>query len=236
MMGTVFMFAGVEMQACSDGALFVPAWSTLVVADMHLEKGSEFAGRGALLPPYDSRATLGTLARCIDGLNPTHVICLGDSFHDGDGPQRMSSDDHSRLRTLAEGRNWIWVAGNHDPLATGFVGGSISAETRIGPIVFRHEAQADMAQFEVSGHFHPKASVRVQGRRVSGRCFVMDDRRLILPSFGAYTGGLDVFHPALRELMDPVFYVHLVGRDRVHTISSASLYTGKPNLSENRSA
>ncbi len=218
-----FVFAGIPMRAFADGALFLPECSTLVVADMHLEKASNFATRGSLLPPYDSRATLQRLARCIDRLRPERVICLGDSFHDGGGPNRMEPEDLGRLRRLTDGRDWVWIAGNHDPMDTGFAGGRIAPHTEVRTLVFRHEAETDTAPGEVSGHFHPKASITVRGRRVSGRCFVMDGRRLILPSFGAFTGGLDVLHPAVRDLMDPLFQIHLIGRDRVHSVNSAML-------------
>lgn len=228
MSGKCFVFAGLAMRALPDGALFIPGASTLVVADMHLEKGSAFASHGAFLPPYDSGETLRRLARRIEALRPARVVCLGDSFHDGAGPERLASGDRTQLRRLTGEREWIWIAGNHDPAATAFFGGRISRELGIGPHVFRHEARIDAAAGEISGHFHPKASVTVHGRRVSARCFVVDSRRLILPSFGAYTGGLDVFDPALRNRVEPVFQVHLIGRDRVHSVSSTVLDRTRP--------
>lgn len=234
MTAQAFVFAGIEMRAHAAGALFVPSWSTLVVADMHLEKGSQFARRGTFLPPYDSRATLQALAGCIDHFQPDRVLCLGDSFHDRGGPRRMEPEDRRSLERLTAGRDWIWVAGNHDPIDSGFAGGRIAADVNIGSLVFRHEAKTDAAPGEVSGHFHPKASLTVRGRRMSGRCFVRDGRRLILPSFGAFTGGLDVLHPAVRDLMEPLFKVYLIGRHKVHSVSSGALDQPMPGASRPR--
>lgn len=213
-----FRFADAEMHALPSGALFIPAAATLVVADLHLEKGSGFARHGALLPPYDSRATLDRMARCIDQMRPRRVLCLGDSFDDRTGPERMTAADCTRLQALTSPRESIWVAGNHDPGSTAFFGGMVVEEIERDGISFRHQARAGSGGYEISGHFHPKASMAVGGRRVSGRCFVTDGRRLVLPAYGAYAGGLDVFDPAITALLAPRFQVHLIGRRKVHTV------------------
>jgi hypothetical protein len=213
-----FRFAGADMHALPSGALFIPAAATLVVADLHLEKGSGWARHGALLPPYDSRATLDRVARCIEQMQPRRVLCLGDSFDDRLGPERMTAADRLRLQRLTSPREWIWVAGNHDPGSTPFFGGTIVEEIERDGIAFRHRARAGSGGYEISGHFHPKASMTVGGRRISGRCFVSDGRRLVLPAYGAYAGGLDVFDPALTALLAPRFQVHLIGRRKVHSV------------------
>lgn len=220
-----FSFCGVELIACLSGALQVPALSTLVVADLHLEKGSAWARRGRLLPPYDTRATLAALAAAIERFTPGRVVCLGDSFHDRGGTSRLDEDNTAILRQLISGREWIWIAGNHDPAPHG-LGGRHASEFALGPFVFRHTAKHGSGAGEISGHFHPKASVATPGRRITGRCFVGDGRRLILPAFGAYTGGLDVFDPALAVLLAADFAVHLLGRARVHTFPAARLVGG----------
>ena len=155
---------------------------------------------------------------------PERVICLGDSYHDADAAERLSAIDGETIRRLAGAHEWIWVAGNHDPAPPADWGGRVEPEVTLGGLVFRHEAAADrMAAGEVSGHFHPKASVRLRVRRVTGRCFVSDGRRLILPAFGAYTGGLDVLDPALAGLFPKGFRIHLLARDRVYAFSKAAL-------------
>ena len=192
------------------GALFWPAQACVVVADLHLEKGSAEAVRGRLIPPYDTAATLARLAGVIERYQPRQVVCLGDSFHDGDAGERLGEAEARSLSGLAEGRAWHWILGNHDPKPPVDWGTSCE-ELRMGRLVFRHQAEP-FGGGELSGHFHPKAAVRVRSKRLSGRCFVGDGRRLILPAFGAYTGGLDALDPAISGLFPRGFTVHLLGR------------------------
>ncbi|MCC6471349.1 MAG: ligase-associated DNA damage response endonuclease PdeM [Alphaproteobacteria bacterium] len=215
-MTTTLVINGAALLADPSGALFWPAAATLVVADLHLEKGSGFARRGTLLPPYDSAATLRRLAAAVDAHRPRRVLCLGDSFHDAHAPKRLESGEIAILAELTRRTDWIWIAGNHDPDPPKGLGGRVASEVTEGPLVFRHEAHPDAIAGEVSGHFHPKASIPTRGRRVSARCFVEDGNRLILPAFGAYAGGLDVFDPAIRGLLARDFAVHVIGRERVH--------------------
>ena len=197
-----------------SGAVFWRQHGLLAVADLHLEKGSSFARRGTLLPPYDTQATLDELARLVRRWQPRVVVCLGDSFHDTGGPGRLGAADRGRLAALVRGRDWIWVVGNHDPQIPDDVGGRAVAELTLGPLTFRHEARPD-AKGEVSGHYHPKASVATSARRISGRCFVTDGQRMVLPALGAFTGGLDVLDPAIAGLMRRRFVAFLLGRDRL---------------------
>ena len=191
---------GAVLEALPSGALWWPDAATLVVADLHLEKGSSFAARGVMLPPYDTPATLERLA---SALRPDvrRVICLGDSFHDGDGPERLAAADRARLAALMARCEWIWIAGNHDPELPFALGGRRVVDAlRQGPLIFRHIAAAVTEPGEVSGHYHPKSGIVVRGRRIAGPCFLHDASRLILPAFGAYAGGLDADAPALRAL------------------------------------
>lgn len=205
---------GVELFAEPSGALWWPAAATLIVADLHFEKGSSFATRGVLLPPYDTRATLARLAAAI-GPRVCRVVCLGDSFHDADGPERLAGADASTLAALVAAHEWIWVTGNHDPALPGQIGGRIvSGEWALGGLVLRHQAEAD-AIGEVSGHFHPKSHVDVRGRRLSGACFIHDERRIVLPAFGAYTGGLHVESEPIRALFPAAFRVDIVMRGQL---------------------
>jgi DNA ligase-associated metallophosphoesterase len=215
---------GAALVADLSGALVWPERSLVAVADLHLEKASGFARTGQFLPPYDTAATLAALAAVIERHRPRHVVCLGDSFHDGDAAARLSAADGARLRALVDGRTWTWIVGNHDPSPPGDWGGRSAPELTLGPLTFRHEALADgPGAGEVSGHFHPKASVRLRGWRISGRCFVDDGRRLVLPAFGAFTGGLDARDPAIRALFPRGFQAHILGRQRIHRFLGRAL-------------
>ena len=214
---------GVALIADLSGALIWDTMETVVVADLHFEKGSAYAKRGTLLPPYDSRATLDALANVLRRYNPKRVICLGDSFHDDDGPVRLAEVDRKILSDLAESRDWIWIAGNHDPSPPESYSGRVLDEVTIGSLVFRHEAMPTHGAGEISGHFHPKAGLTVRGRRITGRCFVTDGKRLVLPAFGAYAGGLDVLDPVLSDLFVPKFTALVLGRTKVHRVSRARL-------------
>jgi|TARA_R110002072_G_scaffold49277_23_gene134027 hypothetical protein len=221
---------GAELVADPSGAAWWPTRRCLFVADLHLEKGSALAGRGLLLPPYDSRATLTRLAGLIARYAPETVVCLGDSFHDETAARRLDDQDRQALQGLIQARNWVWIVGNHDPSPPQALGGQVSEELVMGSLVLRHEARpgppdggAAVAAGELSGHFHPKAAVKLRTGRFSGKCFVTDGRRLILPSFGAYTGGLDVLHPAISTLFPQGFSVTLLGRDRVYAFPQRAL-------------
>lgn len=212
---------GEALRLDATGAIYWPAQRLLAVADLHLEKGSSFASRGVLLPPYDTRATLLQLGNHVRRYDPATVICLGDSFHDRRALERLSRDDLGRLRLLAHGRDWLWVEGNHD---LGLVPpvGRVVPEFVCGALTFRHIPTASAAG-EVAGHIHPKARVATRGGTVSSRCFVTDGRRLVLPAFGAYTGGLDVLDPAFPPLFPRGFRVLMAGRDRLHQFPRAGL-------------
>ena len=203
------------------------AMTTLFVSDLHLEKGSHFAARGQLLPPYDTRETLARLAPIFRRYAPAQVVFLGDSFHDRRAAGRMEAGDVARLRDLT-GRvsDWLWVTGNHDPEPPEGFGGRILDELALGPLTFRHEAVPG-AVGELSGHLHPVAAVLVPGRRVRERCFASDGIKLILPAFGAYAGGLNVLDPAVSGLLAERFEVHLLARGKVHRFPRSRLSPDK---------
>jgi DNA ligase-associated metallophosphoesterase len=214
---TTISVNGADLLPDPSGALFWPARRMLLVADLHLEKGSAFAARGQLLPPYDTAATLRSLAAAIARHRPERVVCLGDSFHDEGAAERLAAADRAMIRQLTAAQAWTWICGNHDPAPPKQWGGEVQRELTLGPLVLRHQADPGArAHGEVSGHYHPKASVRLRAKRFTGRCFVGDGRRLVLPAFGAYAGGLDVLDPALAGLFPRGFGVHLLGRSRVY--------------------
>jgi DNA ligase-associated metallophosphoesterase len=207
--------AGETLHLLPSGAALWPATGTLVVADLHLGKSERRARRwGALLPPYDTAETLARLDAVLDATRPATVLCLGDSFDDSAAADALEDDMRLWLARMMAGRRWIWVAGNHDPAPVD-VGGTSLAEHRAGALTFRHIAQADADPGEVSGHWHPKLRLPVAGAGAARPAFLADAQRLILPAFGAYTGGLSALDPALSALMAPDAVAVLTGRAMV---------------------
>ena len=209
------------------GALLLPDLRLLVVSDLHLEKGSAFARRGQLLPPYDTGATLDLLAAVIADHRPRTVVSLGDSFHDGRGAERMPQPYRERLLAMMLGREWVWVAGNHDPHAPADLPGSVVEEVAVGRLRLRHETLPGAAAGEVAGHLHPGAVVVQRGRAVRRRCFATDGDRLIMPAFGAYTGMLNVLDAAFARMFSRERLVaHMLGAARVYAIAGRRLRGG----------
>ena len=192
-----FSFAGETFHAVPDGALHWPAQEALLVADLHLEKASWFAKLGQFLPPYDSHATLSALAAEVERTGATRLYCLGDSFHDRFGCDRLPNSARALLSALTARLDWTWIVGNHDPGFADHCGGRIENEIEIAGIILRHEAVRDELRPEISGHFHPKLRVHLCGRQVSRRCFVASAGKIIMPAFGSLTGGLDAHHPEI---------------------------------------
>lgn len=190
-------FAGENLVALPEGALHWPAQQALLVADLHLEKASWFAAGGQFLPPYDSLATLTVLSALVEQTGVQKLYCLGDSFHDRFGCDRLPEEARAVLLGLTARLEWTWIIGNHDPGFADHCGGELVEEVAVRGIVLRHEAQRDEARPEISGHFHPKYRVWVKGRHVSRRCIAASETKLILPAFGALTGGLDASHPEI---------------------------------------
>jgi len=216
-----------SLRADLSGALYWPDESTLIVADLHLEKGSSFARRGMLLPPYDTGATLARLARVIARHAPRRVIALGDSFHDGGGPARVMPQDRTALIALQRGREWLWIAGNHDPDPAGDIGGEFAKSLSLGPLTFRHEPTEGAADGEIAGHLHPSARVTQRGLAVTRKCFATDGRRVIMPAFGAYAGGLNIRDRAFARVFGALaFTAHLIGERRLYTFAAARCLVG----------
>ena len=214
--------AGMAATLDLSGALFLASEDALVVADLHLEKGSSFAKQGQMLPPYDTRETLRALAEALDRFAPRTVIALGDSFHDLGGPDRLADDDRAALAALQGGRQWMWITGNHDRALPEHIGGEALGELTLGSLTLRHEPVAG-ATDEIAGHLHPVGKVVMRGRAVRRRCFVTDGRRCILPAFGAYAGGLNACDAAFKPLFPNGFTAHLIGDGRLFAIGRAML-------------
>lgn len=212
--------AGVTLAADLSGALYWEEQRLLVVSDLHLEKGSSYALRGVLLPPYDTIATLGRLGAVIARHDPKAVIALGDSFHDRDAHERLSPANRDVLGALQTRRDWIWISGNHDPALPSDLGGTVANEVAIGAITFRHEPTG--AAGEIAGHLHPKARISARGRAMERRCFATDGSRAVMPSFGAYTGGLNIRDAAFAKIFQTLgFVAHVIGDHRMHAIAAS---------------
>jgi DNA ligase-associated metallophosphoesterase len=192
-----FSFCGYELMALPQGALFWPERRALLVADLHLEKASWFARLGQMLPPYDSIATLADLTALAVSTGAEEIWCLGDSFHDRHGCDRLPERARDMLVALTGATRWTWITGNHDPGIADHCGGDIVEEAEVDGLLLRHEADPAELRPELSGHFHPKLRIHHRGRQVSRRCFVATERKLILPAFGSLTGGLDAGHPEI---------------------------------------
>jgi DNA ligase-associated metallophosphoesterase len=222
--------ANVEMRlgdtlvaALPEGALWIADAKALVVSDLHLEKGSSFALRGQMLPPYDTHAALSKLQALIDALAPDIVVSLGDSFHDGGGPARMAERDRVLLEAMIGRCDWIWVEGNHDGRAPETLGGAVRDVLRIGALALRHHPTEAAAPGEVAGHLHPCARVVGRGRSVRRRCFATDGSRLVMPAFGAFTGGLNVCDDAFANIFPAGATALVLGKDRVLPVAGERL-------------
>jgi DNA ligase-associated metallophosphoesterase len=215
--------AGVTLLADLSGAFFWESERLLIVSDLHLEKGSSYATRGVLLPPYDTVATLARLAAVIARHDPRSVIALGDSFHDRKAHERLAPADRQAVAALQTRRDWIWIAGNHDPALPRDIGGVVASEVAVGGIVFRHEPTG--AAGEIAGHLHPKARVTTRGRTLERRCFASDGTRAVMPAFGAYTGGLNIRDAAFQKIFQTSgFMAHVLGDNRMHAIAASRCY------------
>lgn len=217
-----FSLQGETLLATQSGALYWPREETLVVSDLHLEKGSHYAARGVLLPPYDSRTTLRRLSVAVRDFAPKRVISLGDAFHDADAEARMDEGDADILGALTSECDWIWILGNHDPRPPARFSGAVETEAQIGCLRFHHEPSPGLAPGEVAGHLHPAARVRLESRIVRRRCFVSDGTRLVMPAFGAYAGGLNVLDSAFSTLFG-AFSCLVLGGEGVYAFGQASL-------------
>jgi uncharacterized protein len=215
--------ADITLLADLSGALYWDEERLLIVSDLHLEKGSSFALRGILLPPFDTAATLAKLAAVVAHYAPRRVIALGDSFHDRDAHERLNETDRDAIKALQAGRDWIWIEGNHDPAPPASLDGSVATEIAIGALTFRHEPTG--GEGEIAGHLHPKARVATRGRGIDRRCFAGDGARIVMPSLGAYTGGLSIRDRAFAKIFpSDDFTAHVIGDAAMHVIAASRCY------------
>ena len=215
---------GKAFRAHMSGALYWPSENALIVADLHLEKGSAFAARGQMLPPYDTGATLSKLADAIDTYNAATIIALGDSFHDSNAGERIAPSDRETLRLLQEDREWIWITGNHDPEIERALGGHAAPEISVEGIRLRHAPSPSAATHEIAGHLHPAARVVMHGTAIRRPCFVGNGRRLVLPAFGAFTGGLNILDDAFQPIFgNDGMAVWMLGQEGLYPVATRLL-------------
>jgi DNA ligase-associated metallophosphoesterase len=217
----------------ASGALWWPGQGMLVFSDIHLEKGSSYAMRGQMLPPYDTRASLKRMQVVVARYNPKMILSLGDAFHDRDAAERLDADERAMLSGLSHEANWIWITGNHDPAPPSWLGGEIVDEYRLGNLIFRHEPGVFFQPGEIAGHLHPCTTVTMRGRSLRRRCFVADGARMVLPAFGAYAGGLDLWEPAIHSLFQGAFGAYVLGQTRVYAAKGRGDYhSARRNISD----
>ena len=216
--------SGHDFQPLVAGALYWEAEDTLLVADLHLEKGAAYAALGMLLPPYDTRSTLSRLGKILDKVDPARVVALGDSFHRSECADNLVADDLAHLTNLQKGRDWYWICGNHDPHLPASIGGTVCATLSISGVTLRHEPSEVASAPEIVGHLHPVARIARRGAVIRRRCFATDGNRLVMPAFGAYAGGLNV----LDEVFQPLFLrrqleAWMMGRHAVYPVLGSLL-------------
>lgn len=232
MKALTFQIAGESLEALPLGAIHWRAERLLAVADLHLEKGSSYAVNARkLLPRHDTRQTLAMLSALIDAVDPRTVVCLGDSFHDRNAIARLPGAERAEIERLTRRARFVWIAGNHDPAPPPAGWGDVAEEVGRGPLIFRHEARFGPADGEISGHYHPVAALTVRGRGMRRRCFLTDGRRLIMPAFGAYAGGLNALDPAIAQLFPDDYDALVVGHDSVRRLSWRQLRPDARSLS-----
>ena len=201
-----------ELVAMPSGALWWPAQSILCVSDLHFGKSNRLARMGqSWIPPYENQDTLLRLETDLDSTSAKKIICLGDSFDDNEASQSLPSDELLWITKMQAGREWIWISGNHDPSPKN-LGGSFLHYLEIGKLYFQHIASAD-GRFEISGHYHPKIRVNIKGQSFTRRCFLVDKNRVILPSYGTYTGGLYCNRDPLRSIMQQNAIALMTGKE-----------------------
>ncbi|MGE5565192.1 MAG: ligase-associated DNA damage response endonuclease PdeM [Parcubacteria group bacterium] len=221
--GLRLLVNGAEVLMRPSGAVWLESRRALIVADLHFEKGSSYAARGQMLPPYDTRETVSRLEAEVAATDPAVLIFLGDSFHDGKAETRLDADDARRICALASGRTLLWVVGNHDADGPKSLPGDVIDQLTVETLTLRHEPQAGAQPGELAGHLHPSARVMGRGRTVRRRCFVSDGLRVVLPAFGAYAGGLNVRDKAFSGLFATRPLAGALGAGRVHPIGWTSL-------------
>jgi uncharacterized protein len=212
------VLGGLELAPHNSGALYVPDYETLVISDLHLEQGTSLARRGVHVPPFDTAVTLDLLEATLSATHAKRLIFLGDSFHDAQGEERLHENHLSRLRVITTQYDTLWIIGNHDPHPPQSLGGQGAETVSLGSLTLRHEPRKKLKnEIEIAGHLHPGCGLNLRGRHVRGKCFIADQTRLIMPAFGAYTGGLSITSEAFKGLFDSEqTKIWMIGKSGLH--------------------
>ena len=215
------LLGGLELLPHISGALYVDDYETLIISDLHLEQGTSLARRGIHVPPFDTAVTLDLLEATLNSTHTKRLIFLGDSFHDTQGEERLDETHLNRLRIITNRYETMWIIGNHDPHPPQSLGGSGAESISLGPLTLRHEPAKKLEhEIEIAGHLHPGCGLSLRGRRVRGKCFIADQTRLIMPAFGAYTGGLSISSDAFKGLFDiERTKIWMIGKSSLHRFS-----------------
>ena len=221
--GLAMRLNGTRAVLRASAAMWLPRSRTLCAGDLHFEKGSSYAARGQMLPPYDTHETLARLEAEVEALGPEAIVLLGDSFHDGGGEGRMDPAAAARIERLAFGRTLVWIVGNHDEDGPRRLPGEVADAVSVESLVLTHEPLPGRKPGEVAGHLHPCARVSAFGRAVRSRCFATDGERMVLPAFGAFTGGLSLLDRAFAGLFVRPPTAGVIGRNRVHAVDWGQL-------------
>ena len=204
------------------GALFWPATGLLAVSDLHLEKGSSYARRGQLLPPWDTHATLDRLTAAAAPLAAPHGRRARRSVSRCGRSARLPHGEIARLSTMTEAHRFIWVQGNHDPTPPQ------RHRRRMGARVRHHHA--DLPPSGVARAQTARSAATTIRRRRSPRAAAASaapassptPAACMMPAFGAYTGGLDVRDPAIARLFPRGGRVFLLGKERLFSFALAT--------------
>jgi DNA ligase-associated metallophosphoesterase len=209
--------AGLEFIPDLSGALYVPDCKTLLVADLHLEQGASLARRGVHVPPFDTGATLALLESVTAATRPWRMVLLGDSFHDSAAHAALLPEHRARLMRITSEIETVWISGNHDPDPPQGLGGVCVTSHELETITLRHRPAVKLKSGEIAGHLHPGATIVQRGVAARGKCFIADERRIIMPAFGSYTGALSVRSRAYANLFDETrCHIWLLGRNSIH--------------------
>ena len=205
-----------------SGSIFLENLNTLIFSDLHLGKGLSFANLGNLIPPFDLDETLLNLKNIIEKYNPKRLISLGDSFHENKSIQKMERKYVNIINNLFHKINITWIEGNHDSnlLFKEKIQGNFKNFYKLKNFKFVHSKSEidELNIFEFSGHYHPKITLKFNGLNYSYKCFILTDSFCILPSFGTYTGGLDIKSSALKKILPINKQIIILGNNKIKEI------------------
>tara|TARA_X000000950_G_scaffold289123_1_gene409971 strand:+ start:16118 stop:16771 length:654 start_codon:yes stop_codon:yes gene_type:complete len=200
-----------------QGILYWPKNFVLVVSDLHLEKSSYFAKFGQFLPPYDSIETLNLLDEILKQHKVKTVILLGDVFHDNDGYDRLDRRAKLIFNKINNKYNLLFVVGNHDQ-DINIPNIKTYEDITIDGINFSHKP-SNLNSHQVFGHFHPKILLKLNGKRIFKKCFIVSSTKICMPAFGVFTGGLNVESDIFKKIFKQNKEYFLIDNSHIYQIN-----------------